>query len=73
MVVLKKGDWVLTKDRGIGFISVGNYMNGFHLVEFGLNTPDYTNYLYQPKELTKLPEELYPILSDSISNGERDG
>jgi hypothetical protein len=68
VALLKKGDWVLTKDRGIGWVGVVDYLTGYALIEFGSNPQDYSNFLYEPKSLTKLPDELYPILSDSISN-----
>jgi hypothetical protein len=71
VALLKKGDWVLTKDRGIGWVSVVDYLTGYALIEFGSNSQDYSNFLYEPKSLTKLPDELYPILSDSISIKEK--
>ena len=73
MVVLKRGDWVKTRGGKVGWISGPDYADGYALVEFGCEykgEPCYPNNLMLPEELTKLPEALYPILSDSIRTEE---
>lgn len=66
MVVLSKGDWVKFYVEGEERVGkVYKFMGKAVMIE-------HDGGLYQryPKEFTLLPPELYPILSDSISNGE---
>lgn len=73
MVVLSRGDWVMTRGGKVGWVSVPDYIDGYALVEFGneyKGEPCYPNNLMLPEELTPLPEGLTPLLLSSNSTGE---
>lgn len=60
MVVLSRGDWVRVGNKVLQVRAIHND-HVFFTDVFGFRLAH---------ECTKLPEELYPILSDSILNGE---
>lgn len=68
MAILKAGDWCLYKDRVVRVMS-SRPKSGRYLIEFRHNEEGFFSYVDQ-RYVTKLPEELYPILSDSILNKE---
>ena len=75
VVVLKVGDWVLTSNNTVARIRLiqGGVVNGRYDSQkwYGVSEEN----PYRRHQLTLLPKELYPILSDSISilKGEEHG
>ena len=72
MAVLKVDDWVLIKGEGIGKITLLNYTKSYHLVDLLDGTSNFS-VLRNQDNMTRLPEGLNPILSNSINKEKNNG